>query len=177
MSEAQFRSLIAGEIYATKLFEAYAQEVEPNVQQVKGRYIVTDDTATAESLVARLMAGETFEELEAEVEADDAEEPIARVGSFDWSPLETLTQRFGTDYATAAFDTEAGETVTDLLVSPTGQLYLIFVEGNEIRELPDYLIEQQQVQLIQAWLDEQKLGEGIVYGNWRPYIPREPSLP
>jgi hypothetical protein len=177
MSEDQFRSLITGEIYATKLFQAYRQEVEPDDQQVKGRYIYTDDTATAESLAARLLAGETFEELAAEVEADDAEEPAARVASFDWSPVESLTQRFGADYAAAVLDTAPGETVTDTFVSPTGQVYLIYVEGNEIRELPDYLIEQRQVELIQAWLDEQKLGEGIVYGDWRPYIPREPSLP
>lgn len=177
MSEDQFRSLIAGEIYATKLFEAYRQEVEPTAQQVKGRYIYTDDTAAHESLVARLQVGETFEELAAEVGADDAEEPSARVASFDWSPVESLTQRFGADYAQAALDTEIGQTVTDTLASPTGQLYLIFVEGNEVRELPDYLIEQRQVEMIQTWLDEQKLGEGIVYGDWQPYIPREPSLP
>ena len=29
---------------------------------------------------------------------------------------------------------------------------------------------------ITIWLDDAKLGPGIEYGNWSPYIPREPNI-
>jgi parvulin-like peptidyl-prolyl isomerase len=177
LSEEQLRSMIGGELYRESLLNAYSGEVETNVQQVKGRYIVTDDQETADSLLARLDAGEAFEALEEELDADEGEDPIARSGNFDWSPLGVVQQRFGDEFAAAAFNTNEGQHVQSVILSFNGQLYLIFVEGNEVRELPDYLIEQQRQELFQAWLDEQKLGDGIEYGNWRPYIPREPTLP
>lgn len=177
LSEEQLRSMIGGELYRESLLNAYSGEVETNVQQVKGRYLVTDDQETADSLLARLDAGEAFEALEQELDADESEDPIARSGNFDWSPLGVVQQRFGDEFAAAAFNTNEGQHVQSVILSFNGQLYLIFVEGNEVRELPDYLIEQQRQELFQAWLDEQKLGDGIEYGNWRPYIPREPTLP
>jgi hypothetical protein len=177
LSEEQLRSMIGGELYRESLLNAYSGEVETNVQQVKGRYLVTDDQEMADSLLARLDAGEAFEALEEELDADESEDPIARSGNFDWSPLGVVQQRFGDEFAAAAFNTNEGQHVQSVILSFNGQLYLIFVEGNEVRELPDYLIEQQRQELFQAWLDEQKLGDGIEYGNWRPYIPREPTLP
>jgi parvulin-like peptidyl-prolyl isomerase len=177
MSEQAWRSMIEGELYRDKLLEAFGAEVETNVQQVKGRYIVTQDRETADALLARLEAGETFEALEQEIDADQSEEPQARTGSFDWSPLGVVQQRFSETFATIVFNTSAGQYAGEVIPDTTGeQFYLVYVEGNEIRELAAYLIEQQRNDLFQTWLDEQKLGDGIVYGDWRPYIPREPSI-
>jgi parvulin-like peptidyl-prolyl isomerase len=176
MSEEMWRAMIEGELYRQKLVEAFGMEAETNVPQIKGRYIVAEDQAAADTLLARLSAGETFEDLEGEVDADDSEAPPARTGSFDWSPEEIIRQRFSDEFADAAFATRPGDPVLDIIPSFDGRFYLILVEGNETRELPDYLVEQQRQGLFLSWLDEQKLGEGIMYGNWREYIPRDPSL-
>jgi parvulin-like peptidyl-prolyl isomerase len=177
MSEQVWRSMIEGELYREKLLEVFGAEVETEVQQVQGRYIVTQDQETAEALLARLEAGETFEALEQEIEADESEEPKARTGRFDWSPLGVIQQRFGEEFAAIVFNTSAGQYANQVISGTTGdQFYLVYVEGNETRELADYLIDQQRSDLFQSWLDEQKLGDGIVYGDWRLYIPREPSI-
>jgi hypothetical protein len=126
--------------------------------------------------LARLEAGETFEALEEEIDADESEEPTARTSSFSWSPRDSVQERFGEEFARVAFDTSAGEYAREVIASIDEQFYLILVEGNETRELADYQIEQQLQELFQGWLDEEKLGDGIVYGNWSAYIPREPSL-
>lgn len=176
MSEETWRSMIEGELYRQKLQESYGDQVEPNVLHVKGRYIVAQEMATIDELLARLEEGETFQALEEEVQADEGEEPAARVESFDWSPLATLSSRFGNTFSTIAGNTNPGSYAREAVPSADGQYYLLFVEGSEIRELTDFLKEQQRNEAFQAWLDQEKSGEGIVYGNWRDYIPREPSL-
>lgn len=176
MSEAAWRSMIEGELYREKLLEAFGAEVETDVQQIRGRYIIAQDQETAEALLARLEGGETFPVLAEEIQADESEEPKARAGAFDWAPSGMISQRFGEEFATVAFNTSAGRYAREIIPAPEGQFYLIYVEENEVHPLADYLIEQQHQELFQSWLDQEKLGDGIVYGDWRDYIPREPSL-
>jgi hypothetical protein len=176
MSEEMWRSLIEGELYRDKLLEAFGDQVETSEQQIMGNYILVQGPVTATALLDRLEAGETFEDLVQEIQADESAVPPARTGLFDWSSLETIRQRFGEEFANVAFNTAAGDYARLPIPLADDQFYLAFVEGNEVRELSDFQIEQKRSELFQAWLDEQKLGEGIVYGAWRPYIPREPSL-
>lgn len=176
MPEELWRAMIEGALYSEKLLEAFGAEVETNVQQIKGSYIAAQDLETAQALLSRLEAGETFEALTEEIDADESEEPTARTGLFDWSPLDIMRQRFGEEFANLAFNTSAGDYVRFPIPATEEQFYLVYVEGKQVRELDDYLIEQRKYDLFQSWLDEEKLDEGIVYGNWREYIPLEPSL-
>ena len=177
MSEELWRSMVEGQLLRDKLFELFATEVETNVQQIQGRYIVAQEQPTADGFMARLNAGESFEKLAEEIEADQSEEPAAITGRFDWSPAGIIQSRFGEDFAKVALNTSAGQYAREVITGSDGQFYLVLVEGNETRELADYYIEQQQEEEFQSWLDQQKQGEGVVYGDWRPYIPLEPSLP
>jgi hypothetical protein len=177
MSEEEWRSMIEGELYRQKLLEAFGEEVDPNVLQAKGRYIVADDLGTAEGLLGRLEAGETFENLSGEIDADESEEPAARTGTFDWSTPSVLAQRFGDQFADVVMGTEPGNYSRTAITAFDGGFYLVFVEEKEVRELSESQQEQQRLEEFETWLDAQKLGEGVIYGNWREYIPREPSLP
>jgi hypothetical protein len=156
--------------------EAFGDQVDTSEQQITGSYILAQGPLTATALLDRLEAGESFEELVQEIEADESAVPTARTGRLDWSPLETVRQRFGEEFANVAFNTAAGDYARLPIPAANEQFYLTFVEGNEVRELSDFQIEQKRNERFQEWLDEQKLGEGIVYGAWRPYIPREPTL-
>jgi hypothetical protein len=176
MSEEHWRALIEGDLYRQKLLETFDDQVEPNALHATGRYISAQDKETIGELLTRLEAGEDFKSLEEEIEADESEEPAARVGSFDWSPIGVLSDRFGEAFSAGVADTDAGNYIGEAVQSLAERYYLVFVEEKEVRELADYLKEQQRDESFQAWLDEAKLGEGIVYGNWRDYIPREPSL-
>lgn len=176
LSEEAWRSLIEGELYREKLFDPFGAEIDPNVLQVKGGYIVAPDIETADELLGRLDAGETFEALKEEIDADESEEPTARTGTFDWLPATVLSQRFGNAFADAAINTDAGNYSRTAISAPDGGFYLVYVEEKEVRELADYLLDQQRRDTFQAWLEQQKLGDGIIYGNWQEYIPRDPSL-
>jgi hypothetical protein len=176
MSEEMWRAMVEGQLLRDKLFEVFATEVETNVQQIQGRYIVAQEQTTADGFMARLNAGESFEKLAEEIEADQSEEPAAITGRFDWSPAGIIQSRFGEDFAKVALNTSAGQYAREVITGSDGQFYLVLVEGNETRELADFYFEQQQEGEFQSWLDQQKQGEGIVYGDWRPYIPLEPSL-
>ncbi|MGD9099061.1 MAG: peptidyl-prolyl cis-trans isomerase, partial [Anaerolineae bacterium] len=173
MSEEMWRSTIEGQLYYERLLETF--EPEPIVQQIKGDYIVAQDRETAEALLAQLEAGQTFEELMEEVEADESEEPAARVGSFDWSHLALIVQRFSDEFAVVAFNTEAGRYARQPILATGNQFYLVYIEGNEERELADYYIEQQRQELFETWLDQQKRESNIVYGDWNMYVPLEPG--
>jgi hypothetical protein len=144
--------------------------------QAKGNYIVAQDLATADQLLGRLDAGETFETLAEEIDADESEEPTARTGSFDWSPATILTQTFGDQFATVVMNTDAGEVSRTAISAPDGGFYLVYVEEKEVRELADHLLEQQRSDAFEGWLNAQRLDEGIEHGNWQDYIPSEPSL-
>jgi len=176
MTEEQWRSMIEGVLYRERLLEAFGAEVESNILQAKGSYIVARDLATADELLGRLDAGDTFETLAEEIDADESEEPTARTGSFDWSPATILSQAFGDQFATVVMNTDAGGVSRTAISAPDGGFYLVYVEGKEVRELADYLLEQQRVDAFEGWLDAQKLDEEIEYGNWQDYIPSEPSF-
>jgi hypothetical protein len=176
MSEEQWRSMLEAELLRDKLVEAFGAEVETEALQAKGSYIVTQDIAGAEAVLGRLAAGETFEALVEEIGADESEEPAAQAGSFDWSPATLLSQRFGDQFATVVMDTDAGNYSRTAISALDGGFYLVYVEEKEVRELADYLLEQQRNDALDSWLETQQQGDGIVYGNWQDYIPREPSL-
>jgi hypothetical protein len=175
MTEEMWRSMIEGSLLREKLVETFADQVEPSVLQIQGRYIASQTKETVDAYFARLEAGESFDALEQEVQADDSETPAARVGNFDWSTVGGLRDRFGDAFSTVAANTDAGNYAREVVQGLTGQFYLVYVDGKEVRELTDTQKEQQRSELFQAWLDEQKQGEGIVYGNWRDYIPLDPS--
>jgi parvulin-like peptidyl-prolyl isomerase len=176
MTEKMWRAMVEGELYREKLFDAFGAEVDPNVLQAKGRYIIAQDLSAAETLLGRLNTGETFEALAQEIQADDSEEPTARTGTFDWSPTTVLSQRFGNEFATVVMNTDPGNYSRTAIATPDGGLYIVFVDEREVRELAESLLDQQRLDEFQGWLEEQKVGDGILYGNWREYIPREPSL-
>jgi parvulin-like peptidyl-prolyl isomerase len=176
MSEQAWRAMIEGELYQQKLFDAFKSEVVTNVQQIQGRYISAIDQDTAQVLFERLEAGESFDTLEAEIQADESESPKATVGSFDWQPIGVLQQSFGEEFAKIVFNTDAGRYTSEILSASNGRFYIVYVEGSEVRELADYLVEQQQSDLFQTWLSQEEASDKVVYGDWRPYIPREPSL-
>jgi parvulin-like peptidyl-prolyl isomerase len=176
MTEEGWRAMIEGQLYREKLMEVMGAEVETELLQALGNYIVAQDLNTANALLGRLDAGEGFEALVEEIQADESEEPQARAGSFGWATIETLTQRFGDQFARVAFDAEPGTYSRTAVSAPDGGFYLIYVGEREVRALTEVQLEQRRQDMFESWLEQQKLGEGIVYGNWREYIPREPSL-
>ena len=168
--------MVESQLYFEELLGVFESEVKTEVKQIKGRYIAAQDQETADAFLERLNAGESFEALVEEVRADESEAPTAQAGSFDWSPLDIFQERFGEQTGVMAFNTEAGEYVGVAMPGLDGRFYLVYIEGNEERALADYLIEQRAQENFQSWLDQQKASEGIVYGNWRAYVPLEPSL-
>jgi hypothetical protein len=177
MSEEMWRSMIEGELYRQKLLDAFGADLETNVLHVKGSYIAAIDKETADGFLARLDAGESFDALMEEVQADTSEEPPATASSFDWSPLTELDNRFGPGFGKIVGNTEPGHYTTDEFVGFDGRYYITFVEGKEVRELSSSLQEQQRQDTLDAWLSDQKAQEGaVVYGDWRPYVPHDPSL-
>jgi hypothetical protein len=172
MTEKMWRAMVEGALYREKLLEAF--QVETNVLQIQGDYIVTQDREEAELLLAQLEEGQSFEDLLAEIEADESEELTTQTGSFDWSHHELIAQRFGTEFAAVAFNTEAGRYARLPILSADGRFYLVYVQGNENRELASYLVDQQRQELFQGWLDQAKMDSDIVYGTWEIYTPMEP---
>lgn len=177
LSEEAWRSMVEGELYRQKLTEAFGAEVDSNVLQAKGRYIIAQNLETADELLGRLEQGEAFEALVEEIDADESEEPAARAGSFDWLPATILSQRFGDQFADVVMNTEPGDYSRTAVAALDGGLYLVFVEEKDVRELSESLLDQERLEQFESWLDAQRVGEGVIYGNWREYIPRDPVLP
>jgi hypothetical protein len=177
MSEEGWRSMIEDELYRNKLLEVFGADIETNVLHATGQYISTQEQETADAFLSRLEAGETFEDLVEEIQADESEEPVARANSFNWTPVTLMNQSFGEPFAAAVISTDPDHYYAEEAIpSLDGRFYLVFVEGKENRDLADYLVEQQRREVFDTWLEGEKQGEGVVYYDWREYIPREPSL-
>ena len=176
MSEEDWRFMVESQLYLEALLKVFESEVKTEVKQIKGLYIVAQDQETANAFLERLNEGESFEALVDEIQADESEAPTAQSGSFDWLPLDVFQSRFGEQLGVMAFNTAPSEYLGVAMPGLDGRFYLVYIEGNEERVLADYLVEQRVQESFQNWLDQQKASEGIVYGNWREYVPLDPSL-
>ncbi len=170
LSEADFRQMIEADLLRTRLQETFTTEVEAEAEQALVSFIVTDTEEAAEALRERFIAGEDFESLIEELNAN--EEPLNGGGSLPWYRAEDLISTLGPEMGTLAFELPVGE-VSEPIADPDGFYYVIHVAGREVRPVDDFLLEQEAEQLYEVWLSEQ-MEEKVEYFDWESVTPATP---
>jgi len=170
ISEQQYRSWVKASLLLEKLMEHMGEEIPATADQVQLFYLIVDDEGRADEVAARLDAGEDFEALLDELQAD--EEITAYGGELDWSPQSVLESRFDAELAALAFSLEVGER-SQPVADQDGTWYTIIeVRGHEEHELDQFLRDQLAEEAFQEWLEAQQVL--VVRGTYRDRVPTEP---
>jgi parvulin-like peptidyl-prolyl isomerase len=167
-TEADFRSRYEARLFREKLLEAFRASVPREQDQVWARHILVADEATAQEVLDRLAAGESWEALASEYSQDTSNSDQG--GDLGWFPSGAMDLAF----EEAAFATAVGE-ISQPVQSSFGW-HLIQVLGHEVRALNDALYEQAVQNYMDSWLAETRGQSDIVVNDiWMDRIPVEPS--
>ena len=170
ISERQYRLWVRSDVLAQRLQEQMAEDVAEEADQVKLRLVSTTEEEEATALVARLDAGEAFQTLVEELEAD--EESTASASELEWFARDQIEAGLGEELADLAFSLGVGEYGAPA-ESAGGSFYTIIeVLGREVRPLDENVRQQLAESAFQEWVDAQQvLVERKTYSD---RVPTEP---
>jgi foldase protein PrsA len=155
ISEQQYRSWIKVSLLTERLKEDMKEELPPEAEQVKLRFLSVNSEERANELVQRLDNGEDFDALAEEIQTDEEEPGYSN--ELSWLPKELLESRLGKELADRAFSLDAGDHSESIAMGEENpSYYVIEVTGHQVRELEDPVRERMAADAFQTWLDAQQ---------------------
>jgi parvulin-like peptidyl-prolyl isomerase len=154
LSEADYRRTVEANLLYGKLQELFASRVPTSEEQVHARHILVETEEEAQTVLARLEAGEDFIALAEELSTDEGTREEG--GDLGWFPRGVMVPEF----EEAAFALQPGET-SDVLQTDFGYHIILVEERDPDRELEPYLLEQRQASVLDEWLEEQRQSEAV----------------
>ncbi|HIE39393.1 MAG TPA: hypothetical protein EYH30_11305 [Anaerolineales bacterium] len=170
LGEEGFRALAEVSLLYDKVREAVVSGIPTLMDQVQAHYITFPSEEEAVQVVERLDAGETWEDIVAEIEAD--EESAAFVGELDWRTEVFVAEQFGAEISQAVFDAPVG-TYTQPLLGVSGRYYVLRVLGHEERELDPLMLVFERDRAFREWFNLQR--QSVEYADdWQEKVPTRP---
>lgn len=170
LGEAGFRAMVEVSLLYDKVRQALTSSVPSSMDQVKVRYVAFPAQEDADQMVERLDGGAKWEDLVAEIEAD--EESTAYANELDWRTKGYLTDQFGEEVAQAVFDTPV-EGYGGPVLGSSGRYYVFQVLGHEERELDPLMRSFEESRAVQEWFKLQQ--SSVEYSeDWQGKVPAEP---
>jgi len=161
MTPEDFRSLVRRGLLQEKVQEAIGSEVDTVAPQAHARHILVETEEEALAIKERLEAGETFEDLAAELTTDPGSGQGG--GDLGWFTEEDMV----TPFAEAAFTLEIGE-ISDPVETQFGW-HIIEVLEREEREVEGAALLRFQRNAYDAWLAGARAGN--IEDRWTPDSP------
>jgi len=155
VSEAQVRDYVAGDLLRSKLEEVIAADVPTRAEQVRARHLLVDTEEEAQQAMDRLLGGDPFYEVAAEVSTDAGS--AAAGGDLGWFPRGFMV----TEFEEAAFGTPPGQ-MTDVVATDYGYHIILVEEYDPDRELDAYALSQLRDRAVNEWLTAQYQTADIV---------------
>jgi parvulin-like peptidyl-prolyl isomerase len=155
-TEADFRQALRAQLIAAELFSQIIAQAPTAMDQVHARHILLKDPAEAQTVLARLEAGENFVDLAQQLSADETTK--ANGGDLGWFPR-------GIHYVppeveTVAFSLEAGQ-ISPIIESVLGY-HLVRVDLREAnRPLTPQQVQTLQNQVFYDWLAQERASAQI----------------
>jgi parvulin-like peptidyl-prolyl isomerase len=169
LSEAKFRAMVEASLLYDKLQQAMAAEVPQTMEQVQIRYLSFPTQEDAEKVAERLGKGEKWEDIAAEIEAE--EESSAYASEPEWVTQGFLKEQFGEETAGTIWETPATQHTTPL-AGTDGRWYIVQVMDRQVRELESWLRSYEEQRAFQEWLQGQMAT--VQYSdNWASKVPTQ----
>ena len=154
LSEADYRRIIEADLLYDKLQDLFASQVPTSEEQVHARHILVEAEEEAQTVLARLEAGEDFVSLAKELSTDESTREDG--GDLGWFPRGMMVPEF----EEAAFALQPGET-SDIVQTSFGYHIILVEERDPDRELESYFLEQRKASALSDWLEEQRQSEAV----------------
>ncbi len=166
--EEDYLAVTEGELYTQRLMADIEEGLSREEDQVWLRHIQVEEADEGRDVLARLDAGETWEDLAAELSLDVLTKDDG--GDLGWLASWELNADYGDPFAIVAFATEVNE-ITGPLETDSGW-HVIQILGHEVRPLSDFDFEQR----LQDEFDNLLSGlmaeaEMDLHDDWSDYIP------
>ncbi len=167
LSEAEFRAMVEAGLLYDKIQQAMAAELPQTMEQVQIRYFSFSTQEEAGQVADRLGKGEKWEDIVAEIEAD--EESAAYASEPEWVTQGFLAEQFGEEAASTIWETPVQQ-YTAPLAGTDGRWYIIQVMGREVRELESWQRSYEEQRAFQEWLQAQMAA--VQYSeDWASKVP------
>lgn len=169
LSEVEFRNIFASQLYRQQLFEEITKDAPRTQEMVWARHILVKDEAIAKAIRQRLMDGDDFAAVAAEVSEDPGSKNNG--GDLGWFARGQMVAEF----ETAAFGLKIGE-ISQPVQSEYGY-HIIQVLGHENRPMTAGEYEDSLNKMFDEWLAKVRQESDIViYDRWKELIPMQPEL-
>jgi parvulin-like peptidyl-prolyl isomerase len=169
LSEAKFRAMVEASLLYDKLQQAMAAEVPQTMEQVQIRYLSFPTQEDAGKVAERLGKGEKWEDIAAEIKAD--EKSAAYASEPEWVTQGFLKEQFGEEAAGTIWKTPAPQ-YTAPLAGTDSRWYIVQVMGREVRELESWLRSYEEQRAFQEWLQAQMAT--VQYSeDWASKVPTQ----
>ncbi len=169
-TQDDLRQLVRDQLLRTKVTKEVTKDVKPVQEQVWARHILVATQAEAEAARQRLMNGETFAKVAADVSTDTSNNTTG--GDLGWFTRSQMIKEF----SDAAFSMKVGEISQP--VQTTEGWHIIQVLGHEERPLTADQLQQAQQVAFQDWLTaREKELDTQTYDRWTQVVPTDPTVP
>ena len=169
VDEATVRAVREAQLYREQLRESFADQVQPEQEQVWARHILVADQTLADELLTRVQAGESWEALAAEFSQDESNKD--RGGDLGWFTRGAMVEPF----EQAAFEGAVGDVVGP--VETDFGWHLIEVLGHETRSLDPDSYERELSRIFAEWMDQaRQAADVVIHDNWVERLPPAPIV-
>lgn len=166
----QFDQLYADSILRQQLKDQITADVPHVQEQVWARHILVADEAAAKAVRQRLIDGEDFATVAADVSTDTG--TADKGGDLGWFGKGTMVPEF----EQAAFSLKVGE-ISQPIKSQFGY-HIIQVLAHEDVPLDANAYQQAKDTAFNDWLKNARTTYNVVtYDNWQNIVPTEPTIP
>jgi len=169
-TEADLRYMIESSLYREALSEAIGAEAPTSAEQVHARHILLQTREEAESVLARLEAGEDWDALAAELSQDSSNKDDG--GDLGWFPRGQMVAAFDE----AAFALQPGET-SGVVETEFGFHIIQVVERQADRPLEGAALQRAQDQAWEDWLTAQRSSDQVVRSWNSTMVPQDLPTP
>jgi peptidyl-prolyl cis-trans isomerase D len=171
LTEAQVRQLYETNVLRQKLFDLITADVPRTQEQVWARHILVADEATANAVRQRLINGEDFAKVAAEISTDTGTK--AKGGDLGWFGKGVMVPEF----EASAFSLKVGE-ISQPVKSQFGfHIIEVLAHTNVPLDANGYAQAKQTV--FNNWLKAARTEYKVVTyeGNWQGLVPTDPAIP
>jgi peptidyl-prolyl cis-trans isomerase D len=170
LTESEVRQLYETNVLREKLFDQVVTDVPRIQDEVWARHILVADEATANAVRDRLLKGEDFAKVAAEVSTDTGTKD--KGGDLGWFGKGAMVPEF----ENAAFSLKVGE-ISQPVKSQYGY-HIIQVLAHQQIPLDASAYEQAKNTAFSDWLTKARQDYKVVtYDTWQNLVPTDPPLP
>ncbi len=167
ITEADLRYVIRNTILRREVYNALTKDLPIVGTQIWARHILVSDQATAQGYADRLKAGESWDKVAADAEANGA----IQVLDLGWFGRGAMVAPF----EEAVFSMEKGQ-ISDPIQTDNGW-HVVQVLDKQERPYTSSGYSTAQANIYQTWLDGAKAATTITkYDWWTSKVPTEPAL-